>query len=103
MPLTYHIKFSTCNNFMPKKILACVSPCECNHKPFINRSGKLKLFEGLFSVSSTLLANLPLLKLSESSLDKSCSSLEEKHFKTFYNTLCVFISFVLKENLQFQS
>ena len=49
--------------------------------------GKPKLFEELFSVLSSLLANLSLLMLSESSLDKPCSSLEEKHFKKFYNTL----------------
>ena len=50
------------------------------------------LFEGLFSVSSSLLANLSPLMLCESSFDKSCSSLEEKHFKKFCNTMRVFIS-----------
>ena len=54
--------------------------------------GKPKLFEGLFSISPSLLANSSLLMLSESSLDKSCSSLEEKHFKKICNTLRVFIS-----------
>ena len=50
------------------------------------------LFEGLFSVSPSLLANLSPLMLCESSFDKSCSSLEEKHFKKFCNTMRVFIS-----------
>ena len=42
--------------------------------------GKMKLFEGLFFASLSLLGNSSLLMLSESPLDKSCSTLEEKHF-----------------------
>ena len=65
--------------------------------------GKPKLSEGLFSVSSLLLANSSLFMFSESSLDECCSSLKEKQFKKFYNTLWVFVFYVHKENLQFQS
>ena len=50
-----------------------------------------QVFDGLFSVASSLRTNSSLLILSESSINKSCSSLKEKHFQKFVSVyLCNF-------------